>query len=454
MVEEYEEMEIAGEHSLPASPDDDDDRLDIPGSEESPASINLFGSARDAVINIVRKAALALSGKEEHEDEKMATESPTEAFRPDIEDKPVVDFSNHSTKNVNLSAEYEKETNGLIPHLFICGLCDIHLKFTSDVSSQTCRFLQIMLGSKALDQLCRLYSVHLGQFLEAKDKCEDEFTSMMEGASATTTSTTVMLFPSELASTSDSFGVAESILQELPTHHASKVPQPVESPIVSHILKYEDVTNIQENIQPTKTIPESERLTEKTDSEESCGEVNVPDRDSEGNRTSYNDEMEKSTVGFNTVNLTEEILSPTSDRKMEEKETPSLEQASANDTHSARNEDALSDQDKDLNKEGVVVGEKKIPDTHLHESRLNGNGHKYDPVMLVGVPTQAGQKESVFMRLSNRIKALELNMSLSSRYLEELSQRYRRHMEEMQKAFDRTVGALNDTARDAANYNG
>lgn len=35
----------------------------------------------------------------------------------------------------------------------------------------------------------------------------------------------------------------------------------------------------------------------------------------------------------------------------------------------------------------------------------------------------SSQKESVFMRLNNRIKALEMNMSLSSRYLEELSQR-------------------------------
>lgn len=35
----------------------------------------------------------------------------------------------------------------------------------------------------------------------------------------------------------------------------------------------------------------------------------------------------------------------------------------------------------------------------------------------------SNQKESVFMRLNNRIKALEVNMSLSGRYLEELSQR-------------------------------
>lgn len=50
---------------------------------------------------------------------------------------------------------------------------------------------------------------------------------------------------------------------------------------------------------------------------------------------------------------------------------------------------------------------------------VNGNG------MLVngGAVHGSSQKESVFMRLNNRIKALEMNMSLSSRYLEELSQR-------------------------------
>ncbi|XP_061440746.1 SUN domain-containing ossification factor [Rhineura floridana] len=59
----------------------------------------------------------------------------------------------------------------------------------------------------------------------------------------------------------------------------------------------------------------------------------------------------------------------------------------------------------------------------------------------------SNQKESVFMRLNNRIKALEVNMSLSSRYLEELSQRYRKQMEEMQKAFNKTVIRLQNTSR-------
>lgn len=65
-------------------------------------------------------------------------------------------------------------------------------------------------------------------------------------------------------------------------------------------------------------------------------------------------------------------------------------------------------------------------------------------------PSSGNQKESVFMRINNRIKALELNMSLSGLYLEELSQRYRKQMEDMQRNFNRTISALNETTRRAA----
>lgn len=57
------------------------------------------------------------------------------------------------------------------------------------------------------------------------------------------------------------------------------------------------------------------------------------------------------------------------------------------------------------------------------------------------------QKESVFLRLSNRIKALEINMSLSGQYLEELSRRYKKQVEEMQRSFERTVSAMNEETR-------
>lgn len=43
--------------------------------------------------------------------------------------------------------------------------------------------------------------------------------------------------------------------------------------------------------------------------------------------------------------------------------------------------------------------------------------------------------ESVFLRLSNRIKTLEKNMTLSTQYLEELSRRYKKQIEELQQSF-------------------
>uniref|UniRef100_A0A8D3B3A8 SUN domain containing ossification factor n=1 Tax=Scophthalmus maximus TaxID=52904 RepID=A0A8D3B3A8_SCOMX len=73
------------------------------------------------------------------------------------------------------------------------------------------------------------------------------------------------------------------------------------------------------------------------------------------------------------------------------------------------------------------------------------NGHGV--LMNGGAVHGSSQKESVFMRLNNRIKALEMNMSLSSRYLEELSQRYRKQMEEMQRAFNKTIIKLQNTSR-------
>ncbi|XP_047230471.1 SUN domain-containing ossification factor isoform X2 [Girardinichthys multiradiatus] len=76
------------------------------------------------------------------------------------------------------------------------------------------------------------------------------------------------------------------------------------------------------------------------------------------------------------------------------------------------------------------------------------NGGDYSGGTLNGGAVHgSSQKESVFMRLNNRIKALEMNMSLSSRYLEELSQRYRKQMEEMQKGFNKTIIKLQNTSR-------
>jgi hypothetical protein len=48
------------------------------------------------------------------------------------------------------------------------------------------------------------------------------------------------------------------------------------------------------------------------------------------------------------------------------------------------------------------------------------------------------------------VQALERNMSLSAQYLEELSKRYKKQVEEMQRAFERTLTAVGEASRQAA----
>uniref|UniRef100_A0A915I846 Uncharacterized protein n=1 Tax=Romanomermis culicivorax TaxID=13658 RepID=A0A915I846_ROMCU len=66
-------------------------------------------------------------------------------------------------------------------------------------------------------------------------------------------------------------------------------------------------------------------------------------------------------------------------------------------------------------------------------------------ILLPGVV--GGGKESVFVRMNNRIKTLELNISLSGQYLSELSRKYRRQMEDIQRAFNATSRLFSETDR-------
>uniref|UniRef100_A0A7G3AFL3 Putative conserved plasma membrane protein n=1 Tax=Lutzomyia longipalpis TaxID=7200 RepID=A0A7G3AFL3_LUTLO len=64
------------------------------------------------------------------------------------------------------------------------------------------------------------------------------------------------------------------------------------------------------------------------------------------------------------------------------------------------------------------------------------------------LPTQSSaHSESVFLRLSNRIKALERNMSLSGQYLEELSKRYKKQVEELQSSFAKALVSIEEQSR-------
>ncbi|KAL3872239.1 hypothetical protein ACJMK2_040175 [Sinanodonta woodiana] len=64
---------------------------------------------------------------------------------------------------------------------------------------------------------------------------------------------------------------------------------------------------------------------------------------------------------------------------------------------------------------------------------------------LVKVPIMpASKRESAIMRLSNRIKVLEQNVTLSSLFLDALSKRFKKQSEEMMKMLNKTVAKLNN----------
>lgn len=62
-------------------------------------------------------------------------------------------------------------------------------------------------------------------------------------------------------------------------------------------------------------------------------------------------------------------------------------------------------------------------------------------------PPPGPPKDSIFLRLANRIKNLELNMSLSSSYLEELSRRYRIQLEALGQTVNVTATRLEEQVR-------
>ena len=77
------------------------------------------------------------------------------------------------------------------------------------------------------------------------------------------------------------------------------------------------------------------------------------------------------------------------------------------------------------------------------ETNNVNNNNNYKPPIIEEESRM--QKESVFVRLTNRIKVLERNQSLSSGYLEELSQRFKKQSEESYSISLNLKKSLNET---------
>eukprot|EP00794_Sanderia_malayensis_P005046 gene5046-5703_t len=95
----------------------------------------------------------------------------------------------------------------------------------------------------------------------------------------------------------------------------------------------------------------------------------------------------------------------------------------------------------------ISAGSKRTVDSTVQPNNgvaeSNGKAAAQESAVTIGSGSSGNNKESAILKLKNRVKALETNLSLSTLYLEEMSKRYRTALEDQQKQFKLKLNALN-----------
>lgn len=459
MVDEYEEMETLSRHS--DIPDDDLDRLDMP--IEDTKSTNIFGSATDAVMNIVKKAAQAL-GQQPIDEKKNETSTDTHNTS-ELKVCSVVDSSSENCKDI-LNVENALPILNSFPVsptsmqqsffrlLHRCDQCaSSRIRYYSSAQPH-CRFFQAALGPVVFQALCDWFKENpLAVAHESPAPGKNIPSDTFVISPTKSPPPQIIRIPSDR-----DVPLTELLNDSLPSVDVSDQSITVNvttSPIKTNkSAPVQDKIVLHSSIMPTETVKSghiSSIFNEsiKTSPGSFTKESNAPSGDSLKEQfikasNTVPEKIEKSGVNSISETATLSLSEYTSSNEV----LTESEQQQINELFSDSNTMAPDDLSIEIVPatelpQTFKTGDEKVADTrHSIQS-------KQEPVA-ASITATAGQKESVFMRMSNRIKALEINMSLSSQYLQELSQRYRRQMDEMQRAFNRTIGTLNDTARKAA----
>ncbi|XP_054706369.1 SUN domain-containing ossification factor-like isoform X2 [Uloborus diversus] len=457
MVDEYEEMETLDSHH--EIPEDDSDRLDIP--LEDAKATNLFGSATDAVINIVKKAAQAL-GQQQPIDESKNDTSADQQNISETKHCKLIDSAEETCEDASAGVESDASSlpkfivpSSSVHHtmfrlLHRCDQClSSKIRYYSSAQPQ-CRFFQAVLGPVVFQALCDWFKEHPLVAAHELPEQRDIPASIDSFVTSPTKSPPPQIMPVRTEKDSSLEIIINSTLGSInqsDKHTTVNATNVVEQ--VLNISTLSDKTRLDSSIQPVHTIfdempndsskPGNETFERSVLSVEIKSEVIGKPTAAIPTKT---DSADKSTETVPTSSVTVNDFS--SIAELTDSEQQQLNEFLSESTSASPDDMIMGD----IISATEVPPGTKPPDDRLSEVRNELQG-KVEPAIFSAGAT-AGQKESVFMRMSNRIKALEINMSLSSQYLQELSQRYRRQMEEMQRAFNRTIGTLNDTARKAA----
>ncbi|XP_076645647.1 SUN domain-containing ossification factor-like isoform X2 [Halictus rubicundus] len=517
---EFEVLETETENQISreASTDVDDEE---DSDEEEPLDVeigepprNLFGSARDAVLSIVKKAAQVLGKSREFTDKNIT------AIDQVINDDSILGDSfasctspKYSVLCDNCSAETfakvfqlvscrDRQLNQLLKSSFVnsalkqSGFCrsyavdveafrrslGLDAEVATDVEFRVSRkkdFLTSIFKLEYIAALCNMIAIKEGKMVvntsfiadvtipfnnsknvgkENVSRVHNESVKSFEGSSTVSTSN---------ASTSKSASSRnqQKTSQELPKEEPEKL---VATPSSSE--------NVASQVKPT------------LEKEEMKNEFSVPALESSSDTVEETIPAETLSSDSSTnvgqhapVKVSEEpVVSPGTVIENSPQATASVPVA-INDNNEAPQDDAIVDAEPVEARSTPSTVEKmerhgneqegKQPEILEQEMKLSSQDSLTLDTLLsdlkdlegVAVQMQGGsaasasatqstmniipQKESVFLRLSNRIKALERNMSLSGQYLEELSRRYKKQVEEMQRSLERTVSVMSEETK-------
>ncbi|KAM3959123.1 SUN domain-containing ossification factor [Aphomia sociella] len=428
---EFEVLEKeSSQHAAHIDEDEDDDIIDVPDlpAAETEPTKNLFGSARDAVMSIMKKAAQALVKTEvpknvssEHNDtsiDKMYKRccSPSHIIVCDNCSESLYSevyelISCSSDRLVSLVRQvFLRET------LKCTGICqpfglDFKSTKTIEFSEERVAYMNALFSKKYLAALCNILAIKEKKVvLNTSFESELNVTSNAtvdespQNVDSVTNSEQVKLIPDKDNSSAENKDINDTLPSEEKTINLEQnnedIPKTIELAKEENVIiddKKEELMPIIEDLFSEQTVENVVAETDKTD-------VNV------------DNESKDTDVKTDKNGKAEAIIE-------KPKDTPTSSGDEINDQIILDNENFMSELDQ------IAVDPTPVGQTHQNQAQATL------------------QKESVFLRLSNRVKTLERNMSLSGQYLEELSRRYKKQVEEMQKTFEKTVAQMTEERR-------
>ncbi|XP_019888596.1 SUN domain-containing ossification factor isoform X2 [Ooceraea biroi] len=508
VLETETENQILQETSADKDDYEDSDEEESLDSEGDSPPTNLFGSARDAVLSIMKKAAEVLVKSSD------LTGNNITKIQQNIDGGSILENSYMSCMTPR--------------YTILCGNCTDQ-KFASVFQLVSCRdrqldnLLKIDFVNETLRRqgVCSLYGVEIESLWKKEEERRDDTThfNLVEDLQATFLASVfkpeyivalcnvlatkerkvVMNTSYEIPVNSSKDAVKEDILSIKDTDHSNEITShqisdtldsdsssketrrhPTQD-ISEEAKKSVNTTSIETStsteslasqIKPTKTLSKEDPKKESSvpilepskESMEETQQTEVLTTVPPSNLTPTL-KIEEPPIQGTPVEMTLQTVSNIPPMNLDNQEVDETL------TPDAENTEASAQVQTNKSESGESDGKEKMRDLGEQEVRLSSqdhialdtlfsdlkdlegdaanmqNGASSSLSMTLPTASTVPQKESVFLRLSNRIKILERNMSLSGQYLEELSRRYKKQVEEMQRSWERAVAAMNEESR-------